>query len=255
MSMADSVLDRRPLSQRRLRTIVNGGSVPSCVPSRRKRERLSGEDHPLERAESPTRSYLGDMMPSVDTSRPVASLGSAVALAAAIGAVGGLLAGILLEGTDPRDPWSVAAVVLFLTCLCSLAASAAAWIVCLAMNRWRLKRVIGVLAMAALTYVCAVLILPALYAAVNVPNVLNGGALPCIQSGGGCEAGRHGLDAIAGLVLTTLQTYGLCIYAVLGIPMATAQLLVPAAIWDIVARRCGWLRSVEPAPTRRSNAA
>jgi hypothetical protein len=200
-------------------------------------------------------AYLGDMTPSIDTSRPVASLGSAVALAAAIGAVGGLLAGILLEGTDPRDPWSVAAVVLFLTCLCSLAASAAAWIVSMAMNRRPLKRVVAVLAMAALTYVCAVLILPSLYAAVNVPNVLNGGALPCIQSGGGCEAGRHGLDAIAGLVLTTLQTYGLCVYAVLGIPMATAQLLVPAAIWDIVARHRGWIRSVEPAPTRRSNTA
>ncbi len=198
-------------------------------------------------------AYLSDMTPSVDTSRPVASLGSVVALAAAIGASGGLLAGILLEGTDPRDLWSVAAVVLFLTCLCSLAASAATFIVCRAMNRWRLRRVVGVLAMAALTYVCAVLIFPALMAAVNVPNVLNGGALPCIQSGGGCEAGRHGLDAIAGLVVTTLQTYGLCVYAVVGLPMATAQLLVPAAIWDIVARRRGWLRTVEPSPTRRSN--
>lgn len=178
-----------------------------------------------------------------------------VALAAAIGAVGGLLAGILLEGSDPLDLWTVASVVLFLTCLCSLAASAAASILCLAMNRWHPKRVVGVLALAALTYVCAVLILPALMAAVSVPNVLNGGALPCIQSGGGCEAGRHGLHAIAGLVVTTLQTYGLCVYALVGLPMATAQLLVPAAIWDIVARRCGWLRSVEPAPIRWSNAA
>jgi hypothetical protein len=200
-------------------------------------------------------AYLGDMTQSNDTSRPVASLGPVVALAAAIGAAGGLLAGIPLEGTDPRDLWTVTAVVLFLTCLSSLAASAAAWIVCLAMNRRPLKRVVGVLALAALTYVCAVLILPALMAAVSVPNVLNGGALPCIQYGGDCAAGRHGLDAIAGLVVTTLQTYGLCVYAVVGLPMATAQLLVPAAIWDIVARRCGWLRSVEPAPTRRSNAA
>jgi len=200
-------------------------------------------------------AYLGDMTPSVDTSRPVASLGSVVALAAAIGAVGGLLAGILPEGTDPRDLWTVASVVLFLTCLSSLAASAAAFIVCLAMNRWHPKRVVGVLALAALTYVCAVLIFPALMAAVNVPNVLNGGALPCIQSGGGCEAGRHGLDAIAGLVVTTLQTYGLCVYAVVGLPMSTATLLVPASIWDIVARRRGWLRPVEPTPTRRSNAA
>jgi hypothetical protein len=200
-------------------------------------------------------AYLDDMTPSVDTSRPVASLGPVVALAAAIGAAGGLLAGILLEGTDPRDLWTVASVVLFLTCLSSLAASAAAFIVCLAMNRWRPKRVVGVLAMAALTYVCAVLIFPALMAAVNVPNVLNGGALPCIQSGGGCEAGRHGLDAIAGLVVTTLQTYGLCVYAVVGLPMSTATLLVPASIWDIVARRRGWLRPVEPTPTHRSNAA
>jgi hypothetical protein len=200
-------------------------------------------------------AYLDAMTPSVDTRRPVASLGSVVALAAAIGAAGGLLAGILTEGTDPRDLWTVASVVLFLTCLSSLAASAAAFIVCLAMNRWRPKRVVGVLAMAALTYVCAVLILPALMAAVNVPNVLNGGALPCIQSGGGCEAGRHGLDAIAGLVVTTLQTYGLCVYAVVGLPMSTATLLVPASIWDIVARRRGWLRPVEPTPTHRSNAA
>jgi hypothetical protein len=200
-------------------------------------------------------AYLDAMTPSVDTRRPVASLGSVVALAAAIGAAGGLLAGILLEGTDPRDLWTVASVVLFLTCLSSLAASAAAFIVCLAMNRWRPKRIVGVLAMAALTYVCAVLILPALMAAVNVPNVLNGGALPCIQSGGGCEAGRHGLDAIAGLVVTTLQTYGLCVYAVVGLPMSTATLLVPASIWDIVARRRGWLRPVEPTPTHRSNAA
>ena len=198
-------------------------------------------------------AYLDDMTPSVDTSRPVASLGPVVALAAAIGAVGGLLAGVTLEGTDPRDLWTVAAVVLFLTCLSSLAASAAALIVCLAMNRRPLKRVVGVLALAALTYVCAVLILPALMAAVSVPNVLNGGALPCIQSGGGCEAGRHGLDAIAGLVETTLQTYGLCVYAVLVLPMATATLLVPASIWDFVARRRGWLRTVEPTPTRRSN--
>jgi hypothetical protein len=200
-------------------------------------------------------AYLDAMTPSVDTRRPVASLGSVVALAAAIGAAGGLLAGILTEGTDPRDLWTVASVVLFLTCLSSLAASAAAFIVCLAMNRWRPKRIVGVLAMAALTYVCAVLILPALMAAVNVPNVLNGGALPCIQSGGGCEAGRHGLDAIAGLVVTTLQTYGLCVYAVVGLPMSTATLLVPASIWDIVARRRGWLRPVEPTPTHRSNAA
>ena len=198
-------------------------------------------------------AYLGDMTPSVGTSRPVASLGSVVALAAAIGAVGGLLAGILLEGTDPRDLWTVAAVVVFLTCLSSLAASAAACIVCLAMNRWRPKRVVGVLALAAITYVCTVLIFPALLAAVNVPTVLNGGALPCIQSGGGCEAGRHGLDAIAGLVETTLVTYGLCVYAVVGLPMATATLLVPASIWDFVARRRGWLLPVEPAPTRRSN--
>ena len=198
-------------------------------------------------------AYLDDMTPSIDTRRPVASLGSLVALAAAIGAVGGLLAGILLEGTDPGDPWAVAAVVLFVTCLSSLAASAAAWIVCLAMNRWRPRRVVGVLALAAMTYVCAVLILPALLAAVNVPNVLNGGALPCIQSGGGCEAGHHGLDAIAGLVVTTLETYGLCVYAVVGLPMATATLLIPASIWDIVARRRGWLRPVEPTPTRRSN--
>ena len=198
-------------------------------------------------------AYLDDMTPSVDTSRPVASLGPVVALAAAIGAVGGLLAGVTLEGTDPRDLWTVAAVVLFLTCLSSLAASAAALIVCLAMNRRPLKRVVGVLALAALTYVCAVLICPALLAAVNVPNVLNGGALPCIQFGGGCEAGHHGLDAIAGLVETTLQTYGLCVYAVLVLPMATATLLVPASIWDFVARRRGWLRPVEPTPTRRSN--
>ena len=191
-------------------------------------------------------AYLDDMTPSIATRRPVASLGSLVALAAAIGAVGGLLAGILLEGTDPGDPWAVAAVVLFVTCLSSLAASAAAWIVCLAMNRWRPKRVVGVLALATLTYACAVLIFPTLMAAVNVPNVLNGGALPCIQSGGGCEAGRHGLDAIAGLFETTLQTYGLCVYAVVGLPMSTATLLVPAAIWDIVARRLGWLRPVEP---------
>jgi hypothetical protein len=183
----------------------------------------------------------------------VANLGSVVALAAAIGAVGGLLAGIPLEGTDPRDLWTVAAVLLFVTFLSSLAASAAACIVCLAMNRWRLKRVVGVLALAAMTYVCAVLIFPALMAAVNVPNVLNGGALPCIQSGGGCEAGRHGLDAIAGLVETTLQTYGLCVYAVVGLPMATATLLVPASIWDIVARRRGWLRPVQPSLTRQSN--
>jgi hypothetical protein len=195
-------------------------------------------------------AYLGDMTPSIDTSRPVASLGSVVALAAAIGAVGGLVAAIPLERTDPRDLWAVAAVVLFVTCLSSLAASAAAWIVCLAMNRWRPRRVVGVLALAAMTYVCAVLILPAFLAAVNVPNVLNGGALPCIQYGGDCEAGRHGLDAIAGLVVTTLQTYGLCVYAVVGLPMATAQLLVPASVWDIVARRLGWLRSVESAPTR-----
>ena len=195
-------------------------------------------------------AYLDDMTPSVDTCRPVASLGPVVGLAAAIGAVGGLLAGILMEGTDPRDVWTVASVVLFLTCLCSLAASTAASIVCLAMNRWHPRRVVGVVALAALTYVCAVLILPALMAAVSVPNVLNGGALPCIQSEGGCEAGRHGLDAIAPLVVTTLQTYGLCVYAVVGLPMATAQLLVPAAILDIVARRCGWLRSVESAPTR-----
>jgi hypothetical protein len=200
-------------------------------------------------------AYPDDMTRSGETSQPVASLGSLVALAAAIGAVGGLLAGILLEGNDPRDLWTIASVVLFLTCLCSLAASTAASIACLAMNRWHPKRVVGVLAVAALTYVCAVLILPALMAAVSVPNVLNGGALPCIQYGGDCAAGRHGLDAIAGLVVTTLQTYGLCVYAVVGLPMATAQLLVPAAIWDIVARRCGWLRSVEPAPTRRSNAA
>ena len=193
------------------------------------------------------------MTPSVDPSRPVANLGSVVALAAAIGAVGGLLAGIPLEGTDPRDLWTVAAVLLFVTFLSSLAASAAACIVCLAMNRWRLKRVVGVLALAAMTYVCAVLIFPALMAAVNVPNVLNGGALPCIQSGGGCEAGRHGLDAIAGLVETTLQTYGLCVYAVVGLPMATATLLVPASIWDIVARRRGWLRPVQPSLTRQSN--
>ena len=186
------------------------------------------------------------MTPSIDISRPVASLGSLVALAAAIGAVGGLLAGILMEGTDPRDTWTIAAVVLFLTCLSSLAASVAAWIVCLAMNRRPRRRVVGVLAMAALTYVCAVLIFPAFMAAVNVPSVLNGGALPCIQSGGGCEAGRHGLDAIAGLVETTLETYGLCVYAVVGLPMSTATLLVPAAIWDIVARRLGWLRPVEP---------
>ena len=198
-------------------------------------------------------AYLGDMTPSIDTGRPVASLGSVVALAAAIGAAGGLLAGILLEGTDPRDLWAVTAVVLFVTCLCSLAASTAASIVCLAMNRWHPRRVVGVVALAALTYVCAVLILPALMAAVNVPNVLNGGALPCIQFGGGCEAGRHGLDAIAGLVETTLQTYGLCVYAVVGLPMATATLLIPASIWDIVARRRGWLRPVEPTPTRRSN--
>ena len=195
------------------------------------------------------------MTPSIDISRPVASLGSLVALAAAIGAVGGLLAGILMEGTDPRDVWTVASVVLFLTCLCSLAASTAASIVCLAMNRWHPRRVVGVVALAALTYVCAVLILPALMAAVNVPNVLNGGALPCIQSGGGCEAGHHGLDAIAGLVVTTLETYGLCVYAVVGLPMATATLLVPASIWDIVARRRGWLRPVEPTRTRRSNTA
>jgi hypothetical protein len=200
-------------------------------------------------------AYLDDMTPSIDISRPVASLGSLVALAAAIGAVGGLLAGILMEGTDPRDTWTIAAVVLFLTCLSSLAASVAAWIVCLAMNRRPRRRVVGVLAMAALTYVCAVLIFPAFMAAVNVPSVLNGGALPCIQSGGGCEAGRHGLDAIAGLVETTLETYGLCVYAVVGIPMATATLLVPASIWDIVARRRGWLRTVEPARTRRSNTA
>jgi hypothetical protein len=192
---------------------------------------------------------------SVDTSRPVASLGPVVALAAAIGAVGGLLAGIVLVGTDPGDLWAVASVVLFLTCLSSLAASMAAWIVCLAMNRWRPRRVVGVLALAAMTYVCAVLILPALMAVVNVPSVLNGGALPCVQYGGDCEAGRHGLDAIAGLVVTTLQTYGLCVYAVVGLPMATAQLLVPAAIWDIVARRRGWLRTVAPAPTSRSNIA
>jgi uncharacterized membrane protein YhaH (DUF805 family) len=198
-------------------------------------------------------AYLHDMTPSVDTSPPVASLGSVVALAAAIGAVGGLLAGLLLGGTDPRDVWTVASVVLFLTCLCSLAASTATSIVCLAMNRWHPRRVVGVVALAALTYVCAVLILPALMAAVSVPSVLNGGALPCIQYGGGCEAGRYGLDAIAGLVVTTLQTYGLCVYAVVGIPMATAQLLVPAAIWDIVARRRGWLRPVEPAPTRWPN--
>jgi len=186
------------------------------------------------------------MTTSVDTNRPVASLVSAVALAAAIGAAGGLLAGILLESTDPSDLWTVATVVLFITCLGALAASMAAWIVCLAMNRWRPKRVVGVLALATLTYACAVLIFPTLMAAVNVPNVLNGGALPCIQSGGGCEAGRHGLDAIAGLFETTLQTYGLCVYAVVGLPMSTATLLVPAAIWDIVARRLGWLRPVEP---------
>ncbi len=198
-------------------------------------------------------AYRDDMTPPTDTRPPVASLGSVIALAAAIGAVGGLLAGILLEGTDPRDPWSVAAVVLFLTCLSSLAAGAAAYIVCLAMNRWRPRRVVGVLAMAVLTYLCAVLIFPALMAAVNLPNVLNGGALPCIQSGGGCEEGRHGFDAIAGLVVTTLQTYGLCVYAVVGLPMSTATLLVPAGIWDIVARRRGWLRTVERAPTRRSN--
>ena len=180
----------------------------------------------------------------------MASGGSAVALAAAIGAVGGLLASILLEGTDPSDFWTVTAVVLFITCLTTLAASMAAWIVGLAMNRWRPKRFVGVFALAAGTYVCAVLIFPALYAAVNVPDVLNGGALPCIQYGGDCEAGRHGLDAIAPLVVTTLQTYGLCVYAVVGLPMATAQLLVPASVWDIVARRLGWLRSVEPTPTR-----
>ncbi len=183
----------------------------------------------------------------------MASGGSAVALAAAIGAVGGLLAGILLEGTDPRDLWTVAPVVLFITCLSTLAASLAAWIVCLAMNRWRPKRVVGVLALAALTYGCAVLIFPALLAAVNVPSVLNGGALPCIQSGGGCEAGRHGLDAIAGLVETTLETYGLCVYAVVLLPGTMTTLLIPAVMWDIVARRRGWLRPVEPTPTRWSN--
>jgi hypothetical protein len=193
------------------------------------------------------------MTPSIDTGRPVASLGSVVALAAAIGAVGGLLAGILLEGTDPRDLWTVAAVVLFITCLSTLAASMAAWIVGLAMNRWRLKRVVGVLALAALTYVCAVLIFPALMAAVNVPSVLNGGALPCVQSGGGCEVGRHGLDAIAGLVETTLETYGLCVYALVLLPGTMTTLLIPAGIWDIVARRRGWLRPVEPTPTRSSN--
>jgi hypothetical protein len=198
-------------------------------------------------------AYLSDMTTSVDTGRPVASLGSVVALAAAIGAVGGLLAGILLEGTDPGDVWTVTAVVLFITCVTALAASSAAWIVCLAMNRWRPKRVVGVLALAALTYVCAVLIFPALYAAVNVPNVLNGGALPCIQYGGDCESGRRGLDAIAGLVVTTLETYGLGVYALVLLPMAAVQLLVPAVIWDIVARRRGWLRPVGPAPTRRSN--
>jgi hypothetical protein len=198
-------------------------------------------------------AYRDDMTQSVGTSRPVASLGPVVALAAAIGAAGGLLAGLLLEGTDPPDMWTVASVVLFLTFLCSLAAGTAASIVCLAMNRWRPRRPVGVLAMAALTYVCAVLILPALMAAVSVPSVLNGGALPCVQYEGGCEAGRHGLDAIVGLVVTTLQTYGLCIYAVVGLPMATAQLLVPAVIWDIVARRCGWLRTVEAARTCRSN--
>ena len=104
-----------------------------------------------------------------------------------------------------------------------------------------------------MTYVCAVLILPAFLAAVNVPNVLNGCALPCIQYGGDCEAGRHGLDAIAGLVVTTLQTYGLCVYAVVLLPNVTATLLVPAIIWDVVARRRGWLRPVEPTPTHRSN--
>ena len=180
----------------------------------------------------------------------MASLGSVVALAAAIGAAGGLLAGMLLEGTDPGDLWTVTAVVLFLTCLSSLAASAAAWIVCLAMNRRPLNRVVGVLALAALTYVCAVLIFPALMAIVNVPNVLNGGELPCIQSGGGCEAGRHGLDAIAGLVGTTLETYGLCVYAVILLPGAMTTLLVPAIIWDFVARRLGWLRPIGPPPTR-----
>jgi hypothetical protein len=90
-------------------------------------------------------------------------------------------------------------------------------------------------------------------AAVNVPSVLNGGALPCIQSGGGCEAGRHGLDAIAGLVVTTLETYGLCLYALVLLPGTMTTLIIPAAIWDIVARRRGWLRPVEPTPTRWSN--
>ena len=193
------------------------------------------------------------MTPSIDASRPVASLGSVVALAAAIGAVGGLLASILLEGTDPSDFWTVTAVVLFITCLTTLAASMAAWIVGLAMNRWRPKRFVGVFALAAGTYVCAVLIFPALYAAVNVPDVLNGGALPCIQYGGDCEAGRHGLDAIAGLVETTLETYGLCLYALVLLPGTMTTLIIPAAIWDIVARRRGWLRPVEPTPTRWSN--
>jgi hypothetical protein len=195
------------------------------------------------------------MTPCIGASRPVASLGPVVALAAAIGAAGGLLAGGLLEGADPSDPWTVAAVVLFITCLSTLAASSAAWIVCLAMNRWRPRRIVGVLALAALTYICAVLIFPALMAAVNVPNVLNGGALPCIQYGGNCEAGRHGLDAIAGLALTTLQTYGLCVYALVLLPGTMTTLLIPAVIWDVVARRLGWLRSVEPARTRRSNEA
>jgi hypothetical protein len=187
--------------------------------------------------------------------RGAPGLGPAVALAAAIGLIAGLVevAPWALLGGD--DPSTAVMLVVFLVGLGALAAATGAWLVCRAMNRWPVGRIVGVFGLAIATYVCGILFLPALIALVNVPGVWNGGALPCIRFGGECEAGLHGLDAMRALIGTTMETYGLGLYAVLLLPSAVATLLVPAVVWDVVARRQGWIRSVAAASQAQPPAA
>ncbi|MFN2168110.1 MAG: hypothetical protein ACK2U9_17855 [Anaerolineae bacterium] len=161
--------------------------------------------------------------PTERSRRETAAIGMAVVAVASLAAAVAYGRVVVL---DPRG-------VLFWIVLWSLAGGAASWLAGPIHGR-----PFRIVADALLTWLMALLLLPVLVVVVNLPGVLGGGPTPCIQwpPGSQCPSGLHGMDALVELAKTCLTWYVLDVLLLLmwWVPVV---LLVPATIWDWLARR------------------
>jgi hypothetical protein len=165
--------------------------------------------------------------PTERSRRKAAAIGMAVVAVASLAVVAafGLLSGYRIRG-EPSE------LLLFWVLMWSLAGGAAAWVAG-AIRRWPLR----IVADALLTWLMVLLLFPVLLGVFNLPTVVNGDPMPCFYiSHNDCRSGLYGIDAVVELAKVCLEWFVIDLFLLL-VWWVPVVLLVPATIWDWLARR------------------